>query len=126
MIKGTADAIYADLDAMTDVAQYVAPAAAEVQAQLRATASAGQTPDGKAWAATKDGRRAMVNAAQAITARAAGRDIVIELNGPEVFHHYGVRGAEPRQIIPTDRPGEKLGQAIRRGVAKPFRERGHK
>lgn len=126
MIKGSADAIYADLDAMADVAQYVAPAAAEVQAQLRTTASAGQTPDGKAWAATKDGRRAMANAAQAITARAAGRDIVIELKGPEVFHHYGVRGAEPRQVIPTDRIGEKLGQAIRRGAAKPFRERGHK
>lgn len=124
MIQGSLDAIYATLHQIGDLPQYVAPAAEEVQAQLRRTASAGQAPDGTPWAPTKDGRQPMKNAAKAITARAAGRNVIVELTGVEVFHHHGVRGAPPRQVIPTDRIGETLGQAIRRGVVKPFRKRG--
>jgi len=121
MIQGSLGAIYTQLDALADVPQYVAPAAVEVQAQLRRTASAGTTPDGVPWAPTKDGRRPMTNAGKAITARAAGNNVIVELTGPEVFHHHGVRGAPPRPVIPTDKIGETLGQAIRRGVVKPFR-----
>ena len=124
MITGSLDPIYNALDRMANLDQYVAPAAAEVQKQLRATASAGQSPDGKPWAPTKDGRQPMKNAAAAITARAAGRNVIVELTGAEVFHHHGVRGAPARPVIPTDRIGETLGQAIRRGVVKPFRKRG--
>jgi hypothetical protein len=93
-------------------------AAAEVQTELRASAAAGQSPDGKAWAPRKaDGGRAMAGAAGKITVAAIGRAIWIRLTGPEVNHHFGVRGAEPRNVIPAGGLPAKLGNAVRLGFA---------
>lgn len=81
-----------------DVAREAAPL---VQEAARLTARAGQTPDGKAWPAKKDGGAPLVNAANAIKATADGKVITIRLSGPEVFHNSGVGKTTPkRKIIP--------------------------
>jgi hypothetical protein len=83
------------------VASKVATVAAPlVQAELQKTASAGTTPEGKAWKPKKDGGRPLVNAAAAISTRAAGNFVVTTLSGPTVFHHKGLQGKPVRQVIP--------------------------
>ncbi|WP_437623383.1 hypothetical protein [Sorangium sp. So ce1151] len=108
--------------------EHAAPIAArKVHEQLQRTANAGQTPDGTPWALRKkDGGRAMVNAAKAIAVRAIGTVILITLTGPEVFHHFGAQGKEPRRVIPQGSLPAKLGNAIRLGFVEPFsRVRGY-
>jgi hypothetical protein len=93
--------------------------AREVNAELKESAAAGTTPDGTPWAPRKDGGRAMANAADAVAAAAVGEgEVLVVLRGAEVFHHFGVRGAEPRSVIPTggNLPAT-LGEAVRRGAA---------
>ncbi len=75
-------------------------AAPLIEVALRATASAGTTPDGVAWPAKKDGGRPLVNAAKAITAAPLGGTVVVTLQGVEVIHHYGTSRAPKRTIIP--------------------------
>ncbi|WP_437958589.1 hypothetical protein WME76_02265 [Sorangium sp. So ce119] len=102
-------------------------AAQKVQEELRRTASAGQAPDGTPWAPRKkDGGRAMLNAAKAITAKAIGTVILVTLYGPEVFHHFGAQGKPARHVIPRGSLPAKLGNAIRLGFVEPFsRVRGY-
>lgn len=98
------------------------PAAArEVERQLKMTASAGQSPAGVTWVTKKDGGRALVNAAAAISTIAIGTSIVIILTGKEVFHHFGA-GVPLRQVIPVGSIPAKLGNAIRLGFVEPFRQ----
>lgn len=78
-------------------------AAPLLEARLKASATAGTTPDGKAWAPTKRGARAMPGAAKAISVRAIGPTIRVTLEGVEVFHNFGRPGHEERrQIIPDN------------------------
>jgi len=102
-----------------DAAPLVASA---VESQLRATAGAGQAPDGTPWPPKKDGGRALANAAAAISASAVGAVVVVVLSGPEVFHHFGAQGKPRRQIIPTGVLPQKLGDAVRLGFVKPWRK----
>ncbi|WP_437279343.1 hypothetical protein WME90_01945 [Sorangium sp. So ce375] len=123
---------YAALERMISAVQefarlpeLAAPIAAQkVGEELHRTASAGQAPDGTAWAPRKkDGGRAMANAAKAIAVRAVGTVILILLRGPEVFHHFGAQGKEARRVIPSGTLPAKLGNAIRLGFVPPFRQR---
>jgi hypothetical protein len=123
VIRGSLAPILAELDAIAEPKQYLPPAAQEVRKHLDKTIAAGTSPSGKPWAPRKkDGGRAYANAAAAVDVRAAGSTIIVELTGHEVFGHYGARGAEVRQMIPVE-IDESLGNAIRRGVVKPFKER---
>ena len=82
-------------------AQLAAPA---IAAAVQKTAAAGTSPSGKPWAPKKGGGRAMVGAAQHVTATATGNVVRVQLEGPDVFHHFA-KGREPRrQVIPD--PGE--------------------
>ena len=123
VISGSLAPIYDGLDAIAEPSQYIPPAAAEVKALLASTIAAGTSPSGKPWAPRKsDGGKPLQGAMAAVDVRAAGTTIVVELTGNEVFHHYGAGDSPVRQIIPTEIE-EKLGAAIRRGAAKPFKER---
>lgn len=71
----------------------------------RATAAAGTDPDGNAWAPTKDGRAALPNAANAITAVVSGSTravLTLILKGVYVYHQRskskGKKGL-PRRVI---------------------------
>lgn len=76
-------------------------AAPMLEGALRATASAGTSPDGQAWAPKKDGGgRPYAGAAKAISAKAIGDVVRVTLEGPEVFGHFGARGAPKRLMIP--------------------------
>lgn len=75
-------------------------AAPLLEQALKGTAAAGQSPAGGAWAPTKKGARAMAGAAKAIAVKAYGKIVRVALTGPEVFHHYGVRGEPRRPVIP--------------------------
>jgi hypothetical protein len=105
--------------------QVAAPIVAQkVAEELRRTASAGLTPNGKPWAPRKvDGGRAMKDAAKAIAVKAIGTVVLITLTGPEVFHHFGAGGKPVRQVIPRGGFPAKLGNAIRLGFVEPFRKR---
>jgi len=126
MIAGTLEPIEDALDGLAELSQYLTPAAEEVLSTLRKTASAGTSPDGKKWEPTKEGERPLKDAANQIAARVAGQTIVITLSesgGHASWWHFGVKGAPPRPVIPVDVIGEKLGNAIARGAARPFSER---
>lgn len=123
MIRGSLAPIYAELDAMAEPTQYLTPAAQEVKKHLDKTIAAGTSPSGKAWKPRQsDGGKPLQNAAAAVEVRVAGKTIVVELTGHHVFHHYGAGGVPVREIIPKE-VDERLGDAIARGVAKPFKER---
>ena len=81
------------------VAELAAPL---LDAAIKATAAAGTTPDGKAWAPVKaSGARSNVHAAEHISTRALGDVVRMVLDGPDVYAHFGKRGIqEPRTIIP--------------------------
>jgi hypothetical protein len=87
----------------TDAAKLAAPL---VEKAVKATADAGTTPDGAAWAPRKrDGGRALVNAAKALSAKAVGASVVVTLKGVEVIHNFA-RGRIPaRQILPDGGAG---------------------
>jgi hypothetical protein len=117
------DAIKAHVEDLGDVETYLPAAADAVREYLRATTSAGTSPSGKPWAPRKkDGGKPLQNAFAAIDVRAVGKDVIVELEGEEVFHQYGAGAAPVREIIPKE-VDEKLGNAIARGVVKPFKER---
>lgn len=121
MITGSLAPITNVLDQLEDVESWALPPAAEaVKTHLVGTAKAHTTPEGKPWLPTIKGLPALNNAANEITVRLAGQTIIVELKGNSVWWHYGVKGVEPRQVIPVDVIGEKLGNAIRRGFVAPF------
>ncbi|WP_437671521.1 hypothetical protein [Sorangium sp. So ce131] len=98
-------------------------AARNVDAELRASASAGRAPNGTAWKPRKsDGGKPLANAAGAIAVKAIGTVVLIVLTGHHVFHHFGAGGKPKRQIIPQGSIPPKLGNAIRLGFVAPFRD----
>lgn len=124
MISGSIFPIIDELDAIAEPGQYVSGAVVEIRAELQKTVSAGQAPDGTPWENRKsDGGKPLRNAMANIDVRQVSpTQAVIELKGHHVFHHYGAGDNPVRKIIPTE-IDEKLGNAIRRGVVKPFKER---
>lgn len=100
-----------------DVAKAAAPG---VEAAVKQTTAAGQAPDGTPWLPKKDGGRALVNAAAAVTGKAVGSVIVVAVRGVEAFHHYGA-GVPRRQIIPD--PGTlppRVAEAVRAAADRVF------
>ena len=96
-----------------DVAREAAPL---VQEAARSTVRAGPTPDGKPWAAKKDGGKPLANAANAVTAAADGAVVTIKLSGPEVFHNAGVGKTTPkRKIIPES--GDPIPASVAEALA---------
>lgn len=108
----------------------IANAAATVAAPLvlaaakELTAKGADPDDGKAWAPKKDGGQPLKNAAENITARAAGSIIQLVLKGHHVFHHYGARGGAlpKRGILPDGGAGlpKPIADAIRMAATKEF------
>lgn len=71
------------------------------------TAAAGTTPEGETWTPTRDGRRALPNAASAIKAIVSGTTtavVTLVLSGVYVYHH-GAKGKRRRPILPTLKDG---------------------
>lgn len=116
------DGITQALNGIAAVDGYAVEAAKAVDAHLASTIAAGTTPSGEAWQAKEDGSKPLRNAKKAVTVRAVGSSVVIELKGVEVFHQYGAGASPVREIIPKE-VDEKLGQAIRRGVVKGFEKK---
>ncbi len=75
-------------------AEIAKEAAPGLLAANKATAAAGTSPDGKAWALTKQGKPALVNAANALTTRVVGDVVYLVLSGVNVFHNA------TRRILP--------------------------
>jgi hypothetical protein len=123
---------FADLDAMIRrvrslgggefLNRAAAAAAPLVQEAAKATAAAGTTPTGEAWAPRKkDGGRAMANAAGAVRAYALGAIITIALSGVEVYHHLSK--SHPRKVIPDaggDTIPTTIADAIERGAVRAW------
>ncbi len=74
-----------------EIAQEAAPA---LLALNKASANAGTSPDGKAWAPTKKGKKALVRAADALSVRVVGDVVYLVLSGINVFHNAS------RRILP--------------------------
>lgn len=73
-----------------------------VLAAARATAAAGGSPTGEAWAPTKEGRAALPNAAAAIGVEVSGASravLVITLPVPYVFHQRSKSKSLPRRQV---------------------------
>ena len=121
---GALERMIATARSMATLAKDAAPIAARLVGEaLRATATAGQAPDGKPWPLKKDGSRALAHAAAAITTQAIGTVIVITLRGAEVFHHFGAQGKPRRQVIPQGSMPARLGDAVRLGFVEPWKAR---
>lgn len=74
-----------------EVARRAAP---RLQRALRATAAAGTDPYGKPWPPTKEGDRALPNAAKAIAVVAEGSSVRASIGAPYSY--------QKRQILPTE------------------------
>ncbi|HEX8795457.1 MAG TPA: hypothetical protein VF765_31120 [Polyangiaceae bacterium] len=85
-----------------DAAKLAAPL---VEAAAKKTAAAGVTPDGIPWAPKKGGGRALVHAANALSARALGPAVVLTLKGVEVLQNFGTTRLPARQILPEGGAG---------------------
>jgi hypothetical protein len=135
------ESFIAGVETLGKMNQDVAKAAVEpVLEAARATASAGTTPTGEPWAPTKEGGRALPNAAGAITGAAKGTRIDIKIPPPLVYHQFGAGGssqtkeakrararaaksgttskfhAPQRQIIPNQ--GEPIPEPMKAAIAE--------
>lgn len=130
---------YAQLDAMIAAIRRVGVLPATVAkravdpvlAELRASAAAGTSPDGQAWAPKKDGGRALENASQAVAVKASGTVITASLVGTstgdvkvQAIQHYGTKRIPARPILPMSGGGipERIRAAILETAKKAFRE----
>lgn len=116
------DAMIARLQGLRSFAAEAASRAApHVEAAARATAAAGTTPVGAAWAPKKrpDGRRPLEGAAAFVHARAAGTVLVLAIQGHHLYHSLGI-GRPKRQIIPDK--GEPIPPSIRAACERGARE----
>lgn len=91
-------------------------AAPLIEAEAKRTAAAGTTPDGEPWAAKKDGGRALANAADHVSAKANGTLVIVELEGPDYFHNFGL-GHNPKRQVIADKADE-MPEGIARAVEK--------
>lgn len=92
-----------------------------VEGVQRATIAAGTDPDGKPWPLTKDGDKALQNAAAAVEVTHTAGAVVIRVSGPEELHHAGkARGHVQRKIIPTGPLPSRMSRAIGETLDRVF------
>lgn len=104
------------------VARAAPAAAAAVEGVLRATASAGTSPDGAAWEPrVRDGGRALPKAAGAITCKAVGTVLLAKLAFPYSLHDQGQGHAVKRQIMPHGSAPPAVMDAIKRALIDAWR-----
>lgn len=105
------------------VKQSVPEIARVAKAEVSANVAAGHAPDGTAWKPTKEGKRALQNAAAHVTATAIDTAIIFEVSGVEAKHHKGrAKGGERRPIIPVRSIPQPLNVAIKKVLGKHFRQ----
>lgn len=122
------DAMIASLRALgdksfaEDVAKEASPKLLEA---IQGTASKGQTPEGVAWKAKKDGTPALVNASKHITAKVLGTVIQLDVPYPYSIHHHqeGTATRPRRQILPDGELPPALYKAIEEAAARVFARR---
>lgn len=103
-----------------DVAPRVAKA---LEHELVEQIDAGKRPDGKPWPLTKDGKRALQDAARSLSVRAVGTVVLARLNGVVSRHHLGaVKGGVRRQILPTGKMPGPVASAISKVLDEAFRQ----
>ena len=104
------------------VAEVAAPL---VEAAVKETAAAGESPDGKAWRPRKDGAPALANAAAAVKARALGAVVQLYLQGTSTGSQkvQAIQNSR-RSIIPAKGEGapKVVLKALERAAAKVFLE----
>jgi hypothetical protein len=94
-----------------------------VDAAVKATARAGTTPDGEPWIPKKDGSRAMVNAADALSTSSQGSIVTVMLKPPEVFHNFSK--SHKRQVLPdagADEMPRGVVEALKNAADEAFLE----
>lgn len=98
----------------TKVAEGIAEQSAPyVLEAMKATLSAGTSPDGKPWSERKEGGRAYAHAADKVTVTANGSYIGVVITGPEAFADKGVKGHLPqRKMLPDGGSGVPDGIVI--------------
>lgn len=114
------DGLIAKLRALDEVGVAIAEdALPEVLKASKATAAAGTTAEGAAWAPKKDGGAALPNAAGAITAVVSGSTkavITLILRGVYIFHQRskskGKKGLPRREILSINTVPATIADAI--------------
>lgn len=111
------------LRALAASGSQLAPKVAEAAlAVIRENVAAGRGPDGEAWPLTAKGEKALQNAGSALSAYVSGSRVVLQLVGPEVWHHKGkTRGSIARPILPSKRMPQPMIAAMQR-VARDWFE----
>lgn len=90
-----------------------------VTAVARATAAAGTTPTGEAWAPKRDGGQALPGADAAIESRASGTKIEIRIGPPWVFHQHGAGGkSQTKEAVRARKRAEA--QRAKSGASSKF------
>jgi hypothetical protein len=115
------DAYIAKLHKLSGFNVEVAKAAApKVEAVVQASAAAGTSPSGQAWAPTKDGKRALPKAGGAVRALSKGATITILLSGHYTWHQNSKN--HPREIIPERGKGvpAPISEAIKEASREVF------
>jgi hypothetical protein len=105
----------------TEIAELALP---DVLGEARRTAAAGASPSGEKWAPTKDGRLALPNAANVITAQVSGaRNAVITLILPAPYvYHQNAKGKTLPQRQVLFRPDEGIPDPMVRSIERSARE----
>lgn len=109
------EAIIATAQALTtlnaDAAREAEPAVLEA---MQATASAGTTPTGEAWAPRKGGGRALPGARAALTSRVRGNRVEVRLEDPKyLYNNYGAGGSSQTKDAKRARSSAKRDRATR-------------
>lgn len=115
-LDGIIGALRAVGDAKTLSAEIAKEAEPGVTASVKTALSAGMSPSGETWAPRKDGGRAYADAASAVKGQTKGSLIYLTLSGPEVFGHFGFKGAEPRPMLPD--AGGKIPAPITKAITE--------
>ena len=102
--------------------EFARDGAEALREELTGNIAAARGPDGKPWAVTQAGGRALKNAAKALRVVAEGTRIVATLSGPEANQSIGkTRGAVARPILPTRKLSAPAAAALERVFTKRFR-----
>jgi hypothetical protein len=116
------DDMIARIRGLPDAIKAAAPSLAEAaKGVLDENIAASRGPDGTAWKPKKEGGAPLAHAANALSSRASGTVLLLELRGPEVWHHFGTKHVPARPILPSTGLPLTMAAAIKRGVVEVFK-----